>query len=182
MRYLEEAAYVKTPENLPLRDRYDIHEALGVLAMPKEQYFVLGGANMVLRGIKPFTVDIDVLVGGSLFDRLRYRMGAELKQPPLSALRRGATNLTAWKQEGLPIPLSATTSLGDGCYPMSFDSHVVRTELVHGIPCSILEDVIAAKAALQRPKDLVDLDYISAFTGETIDLAENPIVRPLYDS
>jgi hypothetical protein len=182
MRRLE-AEYVVTPNNLPLKGKEAIIETLGKLAMPKEEYFVLGGANMVLRGIKPSTVDIDVLVSRSLFDRLHYRMGAAMKQPPASAIRRGARNLTAWLQnDNLPLPLSATTSLGDGCYPMSFESHVGRTELVDDIPCSILDDVIAAKASLQRTKDLSDLRYISNFTGEPIELTQPPIAGPLLFS
>jgi len=179
----KETTYVTTPDNLPLRDRHDIHATLGRLALPKDEYFVLGGANMVLRGIKPSTVDIDVLVSRSLFDRLYYRMGALLKEPPQSAIQRGATNLTAWLQnDNLPIPLSATTALGDGCYPMSFESHVERTELVDGIPCSILDDVIAAKAALQRTKDISDLRYIGDFIGAPIELTQPPIAGPLHSS
>lgn len=181
MRHLE-AEYITTPNDLPLRGRSEIFETLGKLAMPVDEYFVLGGANMVLRGIKPTTVDIDVLVTHSLFDRLYYRMGAVLKQPPRSALLRGASNLTAWLQAGLPIPLSATTALGDGCYPMSFNSHAERTELVDGIPCSILDDVIAAKSALQREKDLSDLQRISEFTGSPIELTLPPIAGPLHNS
>jgi hypothetical protein len=175
--------YVETKETLPLRERDHILTTLGKLSMPKDEYFVLGGANMVLRGIKYYTPDVDVLVSNNLFGRLRRVKDAVIKQPPDSAVRRGATNTTVWINTWeTPIPLSATTGLGDGCYPMTFESHKDRVEMVDGIPCSVLDDVIAAKSSLQRKKDFVDLQRISNFLGTAIEVNQPPIIGPLHFS
>jgi hypothetical protein len=176
-------SYFEAKTMLPPRNRADIHWTLGRLSMPVNSYFVLGGANMVLRGIKRQTTDIDVLVSDNLFAELGQRPDAEIKNPPKSAIERGASNTTVWiHSTETALPLSATTALGDGCYPMSFESHRDRVEMVDGVPCSLLEDVIAAKASLQRFKDLRDLRRIEVFTGESIILTPNPIAGPLHQS
>lgn len=176
-------SYVETPEHLPLLGEDEILATIDYLNMPTSDYFVLGGANLVLRGIKYTTPDLDVLVSDSLFESLQSVEGSQIKQPPKPAIMRGASNTTVWvKNERTPIPLSATTSLGDGYYPMSFESHRDRVETVQGVPCITLEEVIAAKSALQREKDLSDLDDVSRFIGRAISLSPRPVVGPLWES
>ncbi len=170
---------------LPLREKADILFTLGELALPRADYFLVGGANLVLRGVKRATRDIDALVSDELFDELQQAPGVKLKSPPLSARMRGATNATVWiERNDLAIPFTATTSMNDGYYPQSFESHHNRTELIDEVPCALLDDVWASKVALQRPypaSDMPDIEAISAY-DERFDLNSipAPTVRPVY--
>ena len=90
---------------------------------------------MVLRGIKPRTHDLDILVSDSLLANLSNRKGAVIKRPPLRARLQGAINDTVWlNTTETDIPVSATNSLGDGYYPLSFQTHKDQVELVDGVP------------------------------------------------
>lgn len=167
-------------EVLQPRSSIGIINTLDRLQLPYYKYFVIGGANLVLREVIETTPDIDILVSDELFDDLTSMDGAKLKSPPARALVRGATNMTVWLQRSpLDVPLSATTHLGDGYYPMQFATHQERTEIVKGIPCVDLECVTDAKLALQRPQDLDHLHAIARFTGRIIDLPEPTIVNPV---
>src|SRR3989344_3067987 len=172
--------YVQTPIELPLRGKSDIIETLYEVGLPADSCLVLGGANMVLRGIKRFTTDLDLMVSAESFRQLTDRPDAEIKQPPIPAQFRGAINESVWVSgPSTPIPISATESLGDGMYPMSFEEYRGRAELVDFVPCLPLGNVIASKAAIQRPKDISDLDEIFAFTGQSIDLPPPPAKLPI---
>jgi len=179
---MSRSLYDTTPasiEVLPQLGEAAVIESLTSLSLGLDQYIVLGGANKVLRGIKPLTEDVDLLVSNAAFEKLASSEGAVIKAPPVPAQLRGATNQTAWvKTVRNPLPVSATTSLGDGYYPMTFDEFLPKTELVSGFPCLSLEDVRASKEALQRPKDVVDLDHIARFTGRTLLLPAPTILFP----
>ena len=115
---------IEITPTIPVCGEVDILATLHLLEMPRDEYFVIGGANMVLRGIKEVTSDLDVLVSDALFDELSLRPDTRIKEPPAPAIARGAKNKTAWVESNqLCVPLSATTSLGDGYYPMCFTSH-----------------------------------------------------------
>jgi hypothetical protein len=169
----------KLHSELPLRDKGVIAETLEILDLPSDQYFIVGGANLVLRGIKRTTRDIDALCSNELFEELAANPDVKLKYPPKSAIAQGATNKTIWlEREGLDIPFTATTSMGDGYFPQSFEEYRDQVEIVEGFPCVNLEIVRASKRALQRPypsSDLFDLDAISFHLGESI---EEPLPMP----
>lgn len=168
-------------EPLPLRDKDAILETLYELGLPEESYIVIGGASMVLRGIKTHTEDLDMLVSEDTMRALAESPGASIKNPPLRARYRGATNHTVWvKNDFTPIPVSATDELGDGYYPMSFYRTKDRAEMVSFVPCIPLEDVVKSKEALQRPKDIADLHAIAAFTGKAL-LLPQPKFTPPYE-
>lgn len=175
--------YPETMLDLPLRDTDAILATLYEVGLPEESYLILGGANMVLRGIKRYTTDLDLLVSPDSFEKLASRPGAVLKDPPIPAQRRGATNKSVWVRDlSTPIPISAVTSLGDGYYPMTFDEYRGRAEIVNFTPCMPLGNVIASKLALQRPKDVADLDAIAAFTGQPIELQPPTVPYPHFES
>lgn len=161
-----------------------IEDTLWSLGLPNTEYFVIGGANLVLRGLVEDTPDIDMLVSDEAFENLRQHTGAVVKDPPLRARQQGATNQTAWiRHDSLLVPVSATTALGDGYYPMSFESHKVRVDLHEDhFPILALEHVIASKVALQRPNDLRHLHAIMDATGITIELPAPTVVRPVPSS
>lgn len=169
--------YVPTAEILPNVGQKEILCTMRYLDLPDSDYFVIGGANLVLRGIKSSTPDLDMLVSEEVFDWLATRSGAELKEPPHAAILRGADNQTVWvKNSRTSIPISATTALGDGYYPMTFDSHFTHTEIIQDIRCLELEHIQAAKEALQRTKDIADLESIARATGQLFTVSELPTV------
>jgi len=158
---------VATAETLPHLGKMAIHSTLAYLQLPTTRYFLLGGANLVLRGIRQRTPDIDMLVSEEVFQSLAKRPGVEIHEPPQPAIQRGAQNTTVWlRTDETPMPVSATTSLGDGYYPMSFDTHHNRVDMVEGVPCIELDEIVAAKEALQRPKDISDLWAIALHRGQ----------------
>lgn len=169
--------------SLPRLDKAAIHKTMGYLALPQQEYFVIGGANLVLRDIRKETVDVDMLVSQGIFDWLKKRRGAEIHEPPEQAIARGADNKTVWvKNARTPVPVSATTALGDGYYPMSFDGYREHTEIVEGVTCLTLEHVQASKEALQRPKDIEDLAAIADFLDEPLELPKPTVLMPLLES
>jgi hypothetical protein len=170
---------IKHEVGLPRLGKEAIVKTMGYLALPREEYFVIGGANLVLRDIRDTTIDIDMLVSDGVFGWLAKRKGAEMHEPPKLAIARGADNQTVWvKNNRTPIPVSATTALGDGYYPMSFESHREHTETIEGVTCLTLEHVRASKEALQRTKDVEDLASIAHFLGEPLDLPEPTVKNP----
>ncbi len=177
------APYLASPQGLPKLGEEAIFETLYEVGLPEEVYIVLGGANMVLRGIKPTTQDIDMLVSEEGFELLRSRPTSSIKRPPERAQVLGATNPTVWIHDNkTPLPISATQTLGDGYYPMTFWESKGKSEAVRGIPCIKLEEVIESKKALQRPKDINDLNAISSFLGESIELPKPTITLPYIES
>ncbi len=160
----------KLHSQLPLRSKQDVLDTLYALDLPADEYFLVGGANMVLRGVKKHTRDIDSLVSARLFDQLVEMEGVRLKDPPKMARDHGASNQTVWlERTDLPIPFTATTSMGDGYFPQSFDMYRDRVEIVEGFPCVELDVVRASKLAIQRPapaSDMLDIRAIQKFLGE----------------
>lgn len=167
-------------KSLPRLGKLAIIETMRYLSLPQTGYFVVGGANLVLRGIRSNTTDLDILVSEDVFAQLAEEEGAELHDPPRTAIERGADNKTVWVMNvSTPMPVSATTAMGDGFYPMSFASHKEHTDVVGGIPCLALEQVQASKLALRRPKDIEDLAAIALFLGEPSDLPA-PVVSSAW--
>ncbi len=176
-------SYQATSEKLPLLGEEAILETLYEVGLPEELYIVLGGANMVLRGIKPTTQDVDLLVSEEGFALLRERPASTLKRPPARAVALGAANPTVWVHDNeTPMPISATESLGDGFYPMTFWEFKGQSEAVRGIPCLNLDNVIESKKALQRPKDKEDLMRIGTFLGVEIQLPIPTVALPHIES
>lgn len=154
-----------------------IHETLNYLELPHDHFLIIGGAALVLRGIKPTTEDLDMLVSDDAFSSLSLRPGAEIKQPPTRARLQGADNTTVWvRNSSTAIPISATTALGDGYYPLSFNMHKHREEIVQGLPCLSLVEISASKTALQRPKDIDDLHAIASHLGEIVTTLPKPTI------
>lgn len=166
----EELAIVRT------LDRFNEH--LDELA---NQFVVIGGANMVLRGLKRATTDIDLLVSDDVFRVTHSFIGAKLIKPPKRALEAGATNQsihidTKWTE----LPICLTTSMGDGYFPISYkkyDGEDGGVELRKGFRCSPIEDIWQSKQALNRFKDTEDLKTLSFVLG----INDNPFVPTPYN-
>ncbi len=120
-----------------------------------------------------------MLVSDVALTALKLRPNAKIKQPPARSIRQGASNITVWvDNESTSIPVSATTSLGDGYYPLSHTNNRKGAMLVHGVPCLPLPEIAASKIAIHRPKDLEDLRAILNHLERTSELSESTTPSP----
>jgi hypothetical protein len=172
----------------PERDRWAIHETLDAfnekLGVLENYYVIIGGANLVLRGIRRATTDIDLLVSNEVFAEMLTYPETAIKMPPQRAIDMGATNRTAWLDcEWTRAPISAAVSMGDGYFPMSYLGYAdVDLELWAGLPLAPLEDVWGSKVALQRPKDITDLRLMASVLGKSDELPLPIYQGPHFDS
>lgn len=140
-------------------------------------FIILGGANLVLRDIIGYTGDIDLLVNDDIYAELSSNPNAIMKNPPYPAIERGARNISIVFDESVyGAPISATRTMGDGFYPISFESQAPYIEYAYGFPLQGLEELIKSKEALARPKDVEHLREIQKVTGRQIE-----IVTPIGD-
>jgi hypothetical protein len=165
-------------ERLTPREKLDIVTTLNSLndrlGANSEEFFVIGGANLVLRGIRKVTEDIDLLVSDDAFSAMESMNGSRLKLPPKRAISQGATNSSVWiNTSWTRAPISAAKEMGDGYFPMSYSRYFeVECDYIEGHACVPLEDVLGSKLAIQRRKDLEDIEAIAKFTGQTIAIPE----------
>ncbi len=181
-------SYAGSSEHLPLRGAEEIIDTLDQLNVRlgefSEEFVVIGGANLVLRGLRNRTTDIDILTSVSAFEKMHELDGALVKLPPKRAIAQGATNTSVWiNSSWTKVPLSAATDMGDGYYPMSYQQYdSVELERIEGHPIVPLDHVWNSKVALQRPKDLSDLQIIAEATGRDSVLPAPTYKGPFLDS
>lgn len=181
-------SYSYTAEVLVDRDIGDIFDTLDLLndrlGRHAEEFVIIGGANLVLRGIRRATTDVDILVSDGAFEVMQSFDGAKLKLPPKRAIAHGATNTSVWlNTPWTRIPISAATEMGDGYFPISYVMYAdVDLELIGGHACAPLDDVWGSKVALQRPKDIPDLTAIAEYTGRSTVLPAPIYQGPYLDS
>lgn len=139
------------------------------------EYVVIGGANLLLRGIRSDAPDVDMLVSEEMYGFLKGHPKSVEKEPPVRARAMGADNMSvipgfSW----MNVPVSMTTHMGDGWYPMDYEDYREEgaVNVFQGIRLAPLEHVWDSKAAIQRDSDLLDLKLIAAATGR--DPAEIP--------
>ncbi len=167
------SSYPTITETLPARSSTEIFETLDELnarlGENSGEFVIIGGANLVLRGIRRATVDVDILVSDDTFVAMKSMEGAQIKLPPKRALASGATNTSVWlNTEWTKIPVSGATDMGDAYYPISYGMYNdTELERVDGHALAPLDHVWGSKVALQRPKDLPDLRLIAAETGRS---------------
>lgn len=156
-------------------DSNEILNAIGNVSIRDEDYLLIGGANLVLRGILRTTPDVDMLVSDKGFGVLAQELGAVLQDPPIRAQLEGARNRSVHLTAGFSgVPFTAAASMGNGYYPISFNSQKPLEELVKGVPSMHIEEVIASKAALSREKDIRHLAKIGHFLGRSIRIPSQP--------
>ncbi len=154
---------------------------LAELELNPRSYVVTGGASLVLRQIRETTTDIDMLVSDAGYRQLLAVEGAVQHRPPAEASWRGANNMTIALQTNGGIPVSATQTLyGAGYHEMSFSRVKMTANTVKGIPCLSLDELIASKTALRRPKDITDLQLVAKFLGRNLHIPEPSSANPEY--
>jgi hypothetical protein len=148
------------------------------LEIDPDDYLLIGGASLVLRGIIADTPDIDMLVSDKGFGVLAQKLDATLHNPPVRAILQGARNRSVHVMHK-EVPVTAAASMGNGYYPISFTEHRPKAEFIYGVPCMDIEDVISSKTALARENDIRHLELISDFLGRAIVVPPQRTVRPL---
>ncbi|HUC88297.1 MAG TPA: DUF6036 family nucleotidyltransferase [Candidatus Binatia bacterium] len=135
-----------------LYDMSEVKESIKRAELPSNSYIIIGGASLVLRGIKRTTADVDVLVPDALFKSL-------LDRP--HATSRGA--LIELEIEPFELPTVQAIPGYKEPVPVFYDDLQDRVEQVNDCPCAPLSIVRASKEALHRHKDLEDIASIEHF-------------------
>jgi hypothetical protein len=136
-----------------------IVETVERLGLSTDDYVVIGGANLVLRGLKTQTPDIDMLVSGEGFVALANLPNAKIVGPPTRSRHAGAANPSVHIDAG-PLNDHAVTAaehMADDYFPMTFAIARERREMVAGVPLLDTQTTLEWKLACGRDKDLKDV-------------------------
>lgn len=127
----------------------DILRSLEQLALDEALYVVHSSASLVLRGVLETAGDVDIVAHGSA-----WRRAEEMVRDGAASLDRGTHDQR--------VSLGSDVEIYDGWLGESGEAVVSRAEIVQGVPCAPLQDVIAMKLRLDRPKDRRHLELICA--------------------
>lgn len=131
-------------------NRADILARLAQLAMPRGDYALHSSASLVLRGVLAQAGDLDIVARGAAW------------QCALALVAAGVAVLDETRQD-LRVSWGGDVEVYDGWMGDDADTLVSRAELVAGVPCVPLTDVIAMKERLDRPKDREHLELIRRY-------------------
>lgn len=145
----------------------DIQDTLSSLMLDDSNYFLIGGANLALRGLRTAIEDIDMLADSVAVRELAQEPGATITKRNTYP---GSNKTVHISNPYLKLPVSATIRLGQPHYPLNFYRHQEYTELIHGVPCMSLGLVMASKRALGRGKDLEDIEHIEIVLQQQAEL------------
>lgn len=126
-----------------------IHARLEGLALAPANHVVHSSASLVLRGILQEAADVDVVARGRAWEQAL-------------ALVAGGATLDRGRQDQR-VSVGTDVEIYDGWLGETAEAVVSRAELVAGVPCAPLADVIAMKERLDRPKDRAHLAAIRAY-------------------
>ena len=101
--------------------------------LPKEEFIVLSGGSLLLRGIREKTDDFDLCFSDKLAEKMN------VKDMPKN-------------EKGFSSPFEKCEVIG-GFEGFDFD-------IVEGYKCETLENILKFKRKERRPKDLVDIERI----------------------
>ena len=114
-------------------NRAEFIEALKKLDLPPEEFVILSGGSMLMRGLREQTSDLD-----------------------LSASKHLAAELDLYScpkdKAGLYVPFD-NVQMNDDMEQFSFD-------IIDGYQCESLEDILRQKREWNRPKDQADIKVI----------------------
>lgn len=133
-----------------------IKERLQQLDLPEGDFVVHASASLVLRGILPEAGDVDVVAGASAWAQA------------LALVAAGQAELEQGRQDQR-VSVGDDVEVYDGWLGEMAPDLIARAQLVAGVPCVPLADVIALKQRLDRPKDRAHLERIRLFLGGVVD-------------
>ena len=111
-------------------------ERLNELGYSKSDYMILSGGSLLLRGLRDETADIDLSISLRLADKL-----------DLEHIEKD--------EVGCFVPFEDVQLKAD------MDSR--SFEEIDGFRCQTLQDILALKRRLMRPKDIADIQKIEGF-------------------
>ena len=142
-------------------DSQQVLAELRALDLPVDQYVVVGGAALSIRGLRS-TEDIDLVVVPILFDKLKSAGWRQKTRP------NGAPGL---KRGCVEIYLDVNTeSFGRG-----IDWLLAHAEIMEGVPLVDLETLMGWKKTYGREKDTRDVELLERVLREK---AGAPIQSP----
>lgn len=117
----------------------DIIDICNRLNLNPDEYCLGFGGALVLYGIKDSTVDIDINVTNTLFNKLSqiYKVDYAMFNEPYISI--------------------------DGIVDVFIGSSMNSKTYIEGIPVSALQEIIESKRRLGRPKDIEDIICIEEF-------------------
>ncbi|GAA0123327.1 MAG: hypothetical protein KID00_03275 [Clostridium argentinense] len=118
----------------------DIKTALEDLNFPKEHYWVLAGASLVMHGVKGETRDIDLGCSKFLFEQL-------IKEGHRPIVLNNSSRFIRVNEE----------------VEIFEEWNVDNIELINDLPVGSLESIRKHKIELGREKDLKDIQLIDKF-------------------
>lgn len=127
-------------------DREDVIAGIQALGLPADQFVVVGGASMAIRGLRE-TFDIDLVVTQWLFDQLVARGWPSKPRP------NGQPGLKLGNVEAY---LDVTTPT---CAP-DVEWLLANADVEAGIRLVDLDTLIAWKRAYGREKDAMDVELL----------------------
>jgi hypothetical protein len=123
------------------------------LALPIDEYVVVGGAALTIRGLRS-TQDIDLVVVPALFERLKSEGW------PLKARPNGTFGL---KRGCVEVYLEVNTD----AYSKNIDWLIAHSETVKGFPLVDLRTLLGWKRTYGREKDARDVELLEKIIGES---------------
>ena len=133
------------------------------LKLPKDEFIIAGSAPLLLRGIRPCSGDIDVVVKPSSWSKVE---------------KLGATTIAEYSSARMIyLDESQVQLLDRWFYPelwKDFDDLSLSTEPERGYHFLTLESTLAWKEYTKREKDLEDITFIARYITEH----EAPVVVP----
>ena len=111
-------------------------DKLNSFGFPRNEYVILSGGSLLLRGLREETADFDLSASEALVKSL------DLKNCPKDEV-------------GCYVPFEDVQ--------MKPDMERRTFDMVEGFQCQTLEDILALKRRLMRPKDIKDIEAIENF-------------------
>jgi len=124
-------------------NRFDVTRELLALALPADEYVLVGGGVLAMHGIRE-TEDIDLVVTERLIVALQTQ-GWRAKTRP---------NGKAGLKQGI---VEAYLDVNCNSFERSTSWLLENVQIINGIPSIALETLAGFKAGYGRPKDFADL-------------------------
>lgn len=123
------------------------------LNIPSGQYAVFGSGLLDVLGLRQ-SRDIDLLVSRELFEKLLQRGDwTEIAYPDgLSGLKHRSEDVEAFYEAGW-----------SGCDEAGVRQKIRQADVIDGVSFVNLEDILAWKREMGRPKDLKDVELLEKY-------------------
>lgn len=137
-------------------DRTQILSRLASLELPPSHYLLHSSAALVLRGVLPDANDLDIVATGPAWEAA------------LALVAAGSATVDRGTHD-TRVSVGDDVEIYDGWLGEPAAAVVSRAELVTGVPCASLADIVSMKRRLDRPKDREHLALIARFMASAAE-------------